>query len=83
MESQNYFKLVISIMNTVEILGNTDKSIDKKAEVINQVKMNVKPEIYKEIEPLLPSIIEMVIYISLNKKDIKINIDKTCKKCCF
>jgi hypothetical protein len=67
-------------MNTVEILGNADKSIDKKAEVINQVKNIVSHDVYKEIEPLLPSIIEMVIYISMNKKAIKINLDG---KCCF
>ena len=37
MNSQNYLKIVLFCMNTVEILGNADKTIDKKAEVINQV----------------------------------------------
>jgi hypothetical protein len=67
-------------MNTVEILGNADKTIDKKAEVISQVKNIVSHDVYKEIEPVLPSIIEMVIYLSRNKKAIKINLDG---KCCF
>ena len=80
MNSQNYFKIVLSCMSTVEILGNADKTIDKKAEVINQVKHIVSDEVYKEMEPLLPSIIEMVIYLSRNKKAIKLNLDG---KCCF
>ena len=80
MNSQNYFKIVLSCMNTVEILGNADKTIDKKAEVISQVKNIVSHDVYKEIEPVLPSIIEMVIYLSRNKKAIKINLDG---KCCF
>jgi hypothetical protein len=67
-------------MNTVEILGNADKTIDKKAEVINQVKNIVSPEVYKDIEPVLPSIIEMIVYLSRNKEAIKINLDG---KCCF
>lgn len=83
MNSQNYFKIVLSCMNTVEILGNMDKTIDKKAEVISEVKNMVSPEVYKDIEPVLPSIIEMVIYISRHKKDIKINLDNGCKKCCI
>jgi hypothetical protein len=68
-------------MNIVEILGNADKTIDKKAEVISQVKNIVSPDVYKEIEPVLPSIIEMVIYLSRNKKAIKLNLDNG--KCCF
>ena len=31
MNSQNYLKIVLSCMNTVKILGNADKTIDKKA----------------------------------------------------
>ena len=38
MNSQNYFKIFLSCMNTVENLRNAAKTIDKKAEVINQVK---------------------------------------------
>ena len=59
MNSQNYFKIFLSCMNTVENLRNAAKTIDKKAEVINQVKYIVSDEVYKEIEPFLPSIIEM------------------------
>ena len=61
MNSQNYFKIVLSCTNTVEILGNADKTIDKKAEVINQVKNIVSDEVYRELQHVLPSIIEMVI----------------------
>ena len=78
MNSQNYFKIVLSCMNTVEILGNADKTIDKKADIINQVKNIVSDEVYKEFEHVLPSIIDMVIYLSRNKKAIKITLDGKC-----
>ena len=65
-------------MHTVEILNNADKTNYKKAEVISQVKSIVSDEVYKELEHVLPSIIEVAIYISRNKKTIKLN-----RKCCF